>query len=190
VTRADAGRVAQGRELCYVEQHIVIINMGAFWMNVAATVALLQAAANEDRAGMLEALRTGANPNASLDGHPPLMTAAMMGDEILVDELLRAGAKVDARDGVQGWTTTLYLAGNARTEEQCRILDRLLDAGADVNAQMPGAFGVRGNTPIETAVQLKNVEAAEVLHAHGAQCTRALGNELKRLKSRRDARGR
>ena len=167
-----------------------MINTGSFWTNVAATVALLQAVANEDRPGMLGALRAGANPNATLDGHSPLMIAAMMGDDSLVDELLRAGARVDARDGVQGWTTTLYLAANGRTDEQCRILELLLDAGADVNAQAPGEFGVRGATPIETAVQTKNVKAVCVLEARGAQCTSALFGEIQRLKRAAEARSR
>lgn len=166
------------------------INMGSFWMNVAATIALLQAVANEDRVGMLEAIRAGANPNATLEGYLPLMTAAMMGDERLIDALLRAGAKVDARDAAQGWTTTLYLAANGRSDEHCRILKRLLDAGADVNAQSPGEHGVRGVTPIEAALQVKNIKAAEVLEAHGAQCTKALAGELKRLKSGREGHSR
>jgi ankyrin repeat protein len=160
----------------------VTINMGAFWMNVAATLALLQAVANEDRVGMLEAIRAGANANATLDGYSPLMTAAMMGDEALVDALLRAGARVDARDAAQGWTTTLYLAANGRSDQHCRILKRLLDAGADVNVQSPGEHGVRGATPIEAALQVKNIKAAEVLEAHGARCTNALTSEFKRLK--------
>ena len=159
-------------------------------MNIPATAALLQAIADEDRAGMLEAIRAGANPDATLDGRPPIMIAALLGDEQMIDELLRAGANVEARDTAQGWTTTIYLAANGRSEAQRRILERVLDAGADVNVEAPGKDGVRGATALETAIQLKNVTAATVLHARGAQCTTAAMRELNRLKRGDASRGR
>jgi ankyrin repeat protein len=151
--------------------------------NDSATIALLKSCGKEDRRGMHEALQKGADPNVGLDGVPPLMLAAMMADELLVDELLRAGARVDVRDGREGCTVLYYLAANGRSEAHGRIMERLLDAGADVDAQAPGVFGTVGSTPVQMAVQMKNLLAATILEKNGARCTQGLRAAIKRLQA-------
>jgi ankyrin repeat protein len=145
----------------------LIINMGLFWMNVAATVALLQAVANEDRAGMLEALRAGAEASATLDGHPVLMLAAMAGDEEVTQALLDRGAPADARESNSGWTSLHHLAMTGRTPAHQRVAELLMRRGADVNAQTPGMKGSPGATPLDLASRFKNDGMYAVLEEHG-----------------------
>jgi hemoglobin len=104
----------------------------------------------------------GADPN-SLDGgrHTPLYC---VGNECASEEsaevvlaLVRAGAQVDANDGVTG-ATPLHMAarrGNAV------VAKALLECGADIDAR-----DRRGDTPLVRAVNCKKSHVAELLRSY------------------------
>ena len=86
-------------------------------------------------------LEAGADPEGrDLAGEPPLFMAAAMGDVESMDLLLAHGAGVDTRDVAYGQTALMV----AVREGQSAAIERLLEAGADVNSQtrvtetMPG----------------------------------------------------
>ena len=92
------------------------------------------------------------------DGTTALMFAVREDEFAIADQLLRAGAnaKVANRYGI----TAMNLAcvnGNPR------MMERLIQAGVDVNAP-----GVEGETALMTVARGGKVEAAKVLLAHGA----------------------
>jgi ankyrin repeat protein len=104
-------------------------------------------------------LYLGADPNA-LDGgkHTPLYC---IGNECASEEsadvvrsLVRAGARVDASDGVTG-ATPLHMAarrGNAV------VAEALLECGANIHAR-----DRRGDTPLDRALNCKKAHVAEFL---------------------------
>ena len=61
---------------------------------------------------------------------PPLVRAAREGDVATIAALLKAGAAVDARAGVNGWTPLQH----AIHKNQAAAVKALLAAGADANA--------------------------------------------------------
>jgi ankyrin repeat protein len=66
-------------------------------------------------------------------GDSALMLAAQRGDAKIVDLLLKSGARVNDRPGQHLWTPLHYAA----FEGKLPIVERLLDAGADVDALTP-----------------------------------------------------
>lgn len=54
------------------------------------------------------------------------------------------------------------------TDEHSRVLEYLLDKGADVNFQMPSAVADCGSNPLSEAVYYKNIPLMEFLIKHGA----------------------
>ncbi|HUB83253.1 MAG TPA: ankyrin repeat domain-containing protein [Bryobacteraceae bacterium] len=121
---------------------------------------LLHAAAG---AGSLRAvdlfLRLGADPNA-LDGgrHTPLYSTGneCAGAESaeVVRALVRAGARLDACDGVTG-ATPLHMAARRGNAVVARAL---LECGADIEAR-----DRRGDTPLQRARNCKKAHVAELL---------------------------
>jgi len=87
--------------------------------------------------GVLNALHTGGRPK------PPLVVAALLGRQTVVDTLLAFGVDVNARCG--NGETALHAAarGNWPT-----LVDRLLDAGACVDAR----DAMTGRRPLDVAV--------------------------------------
>jgi len=66
-------------------------------------------------------------------GDSALMLAAQRGDEKIVDLLLKSGARVNDRPGNNLWTSLHYAAFEGKRP----IVERLLDAGADIDALTP-----------------------------------------------------
>jgi len=78
---------------------------------------------------------------------PPLCAAARSGNTARIAELIRAGADVDERGGINNWTALMHAVHKSQPE----AVRALLDAGADVNA----AAGARGR---DTALRLAEIQ--------------------------------
>ena len=126
---------------------------------------LLHDAADAGELAVVEyLLQLGADPNATDGGgHAPLYgvgnactseTAASV-----VHALVRAGAQVDARDGVQR-TTGLHMAAR---RGNVRVAEALLDCGADIEARDRS-----GATPLRRATNCRKRPMADFLRARGA----------------------
>ncbi len=100
---------------------------------------LIEAAQQIDVAQAKALIEKGAGVNA-MDpdmGQTPLMFAASGGSLEMVDALLNAGADPNiagSDPGFEGWTALMY-AAEGLTKEALDIVDRLLTAGAELNAQ-------------------------------------------------------
>ena len=143
-----------------------------------------------DRSDEVAAMLTrGMDPNTvDPNGEPMLVVASRAGFEPTVDALLRAGAKVDARNGFgdtaimvaalgghlvlvkklftrgaeinpAGWTPLSYAASNGKTE----VAGYLLDIGANINALSPN-----GTTALMMAVRGGHSETVDLLLGKGA----------------------
>ncbi|MGV8898109.1 MAG: ankyrin repeat domain-containing protein [Burkholderiaceae bacterium] len=93
---------------------------------------------------------------ASGDGTTPLMGAAMLGKTKLIQEIIAAGAHIDAVDDL-GWTSLMYAA--SRNEVDATEL--LLKRGAN-----PTLRNHNNETAAEIARSKDNLEAAAVLLIH------------------------
>jgi ankyrin repeat protein len=95
---------------------------------------------------------------------PPLCRAARDGDTARIAELVRSGADVNERGGVNDWTALMH----AVHKNQPGAVRALIDAGADVNAKA-GALGR------DTALRLAEIQdlrdVAVMLREHGARRT-------------------
>jgi ankyrin repeat protein len=113
-------------------------------------------------AGAARVFAQGAG-ETSADGTTPLHWAVHRSDLAEVDRLIRAGAKVNARNEFGATPMSeAALAGNTA------IIERLLEAGA--NADTPGADG---QTPLMVVARTSNVAAARLLLEHGANVNAA-----------------
>jgi hypothetical protein len=97
---------------------------------------------------------------------PPLVRAAREGDVATIAALLKAGAAVDARAGVNGWTPLQH----AIHKNQAAAVKALLAAGADANAgsRPPSSQHASGVTPLMMAAGYGQLEVVEALLAAGA----------------------
>ncbi|MCJ1473406.1 hypothetical protein MMC13_002057 [Lambiella insularis] len=114
-------------------------------------------------------LRYGANINAHLDenGATPLIEAVRHGYERSVQDLLEAGADVEARDHGQ-WTALVWAARVGRVHP----LELLLKHGADINARADS-----GASPLRRAAMHGRTAIAELLIERGANLEAAIPNE-------------
>jgi truncated hemoglobin YjbI len=126
---------------------------------------LLHDAADAGNLAAVECLLAlGADPNATDGGgHAPLYgvgnaCTAETGAAV-VHALVRAGACVDARDGVQR-TTALHMAAR---RGNVQVAEALLDCGADIDARDRG-----GATPLRRAINCRKRPMADFLRARGA----------------------
>lgn len=122
--------------------------------------ALFQAVRRKDAAGVRDALRAGADPNARDNrGVPPLVYAGNHAQPEIVDALVQAGAAVNASP--EHDTTPLNAAIVGGSLEAVKIL---LAAGAAVN--QPDHLR---QTPMQAASAWKRAEVAALLLAAGAR---------------------
>ena len=107
-------------------------------------------------------IRRGADLNhRGADGLTALMTAAGLGLPDVVNQLLVAGADVNAIEPQMG-ATALHIAAQSGNPE---VIGLLLDRGAFVDQQSP----ILGNTALIDAVLYKNEDAVQVLLLRGAR---------------------
>jgi ankyrin repeat protein len=149
---------------------------------LTATIAFLRAWAAGDVPDVLAALEEGANPDANLDGTPLLYTAAGMGDETLVESLLRAGANANARRSSDGATALHSIANSGTSDRHIRTFERLLASGADISAQTASSHGHAGSTPMELAVDTNNLPIVDALRAHNARGQHSTSVTLQRAR--------
>lgn len=94
----------------------------------------------------------------------PLIAAARQGDAARIADLVKSGADVNQRGGVNSWTPLMH----AVHTRQPAAVEALIAAGADVNA----TGGARGR---DTALRLAEIEKyndiAGMLRDHGAKPT-------------------
>jgi serine/threonine protein kinase len=126
-----------------------------------ANVSLIDAVRAGRNATVKRLLTKGANPNEKRFGTSALMYAAKDGQVEALSELLRAGAKVDEKDG-DGDTALIYAVIDNRVE----AVKALLEAGADVNIR-----NAKEQTPLSYAAQRGRLESAKELLAKGADVT-------------------
>ncbi len=92
----------------------------------------------------------------------PLIAAARLGDTGSIVALIKSGADVNQRGGVNNWTPLMH----AVHKKQLASVQALIAAGADVNA----TAGARGR---DTALRLAEIEGysdiAAMLRDHGAR---------------------
>jgi len=122
-------------------------------------------------AGSLAAVKIlitrGSDVNATAKDHPDddgrsiLHDAARKGNAKIITELIRAGAKVNARDN-NGETPLYWALG----ENQTRAALALVNAGAELNI-----VNNKGHYPIEEAIAHLNVEMVKALVDAGARIT-------------------
>jgi ankyrin repeat protein len=108
------------------------------------------------------------------DEMPPLVRAAREGDVATIATLLKAGAAVDARAGVNGWTPLQH----AIHKNQAAAVKALLAAGADANAgSSPSSSDhASGVTPLMMAAGYGQLEVVLALLAAGADPRASHGN--------------
>jgi uncharacterized protein len=126
----------------------------------AATAEVADAAMRGDRQAVRAALTRKADVNvAQVDGTTALHWAVERDDAEMVDLLIRAGARLDARtrEGVM----PLQLAA---VNGSAPMIDRLLKAGADPNAPLTAA----SDTAVMMAARTGNPDAIRVLVEAGA----------------------
>ena len=105
-------------------------------------------------------LAYGANANIQDKNGENALTSAILVDDIqAVDLLLKAGADPDMKSYLSG-ETSLHSAVIFKSRA---VIQRLLEAGADPNIQ-----NNLGNTPLQTIIQLPNLEIARMLLQAGA----------------------
>lgn len=188
---------------------IVLLALGAIatvalvlaWRGLASDdMALVEALVAGDPVSARVELARGGSPDARVDngehaGKTALMLAARMGDTVLVEAMIHAGAELDADNG-RGGTALMYAAtaghldtvdvllragadvtrsaGNgwsaltlAVAKDHGEVVDRLIEAGAD-----PDHPDVYRWTPLMRAAEQDNVQMMQRLLRHGADPSR------------------
>ena len=96
----------------------------------------------------------------------PILAAAYNGNIEAVKQHLAAGTDVNVKGGFADGTPLHYAAANGHKE----IAELLIEKGADVKAKDEG-----GKTPLDVAIQFKELEITNLLRKHGGKT----GEELK-----------
>jgi ankyrin repeat protein len=118
---------------------------------------------NLARLATVTALDPRAVNSFAADGFTPLQLAAFFAQPEAVALLLQRGANVEA---VSRNDNRLRALHSAAAGGSCEIVERLLQAGADVNASHQG-----GHTPLHAAAGAGRLDMVRALLAHGADPT-------------------
>ncbi len=153
-------RTAQ-KAMKYAIGVVVIGLLLALGISAAGRSDVADAAMRGDRAGVRALLAKKADVNASqVDGTTALHWAVRANDLEMTEVLLSAGAKASAANQ-SGARPMLLAAMNG----SAAILERLIQAGADPNAQLSDT----GDTALMLAARTGKVDAVKVLLDHGAK---------------------
>ena len=126
-------------------------------------------------------LAAGADVNErDADGaKTPLMHAVFWGHKEITEVLVSNGGDSNIKDKHAEATSLHYsVLGHdwEPTEDRYSIVSKLIESGADVNViANKGQITKGGGTPLDMAIESKQVEIAELLRKHGAKT----GEELK-----------
>jgi ankyrin repeat protein len=104
-------------------------------------------------------LSAACNPGPPLS---PLIIAVREGDTARITELIKSGADVNQRGGVNNWTPLMH----AVHKNQAASVRTLIDAGADLNLTA-GARG--GDTALRLAEIDHSADISAMLRDHGAK---------------------
>lgn len=119
---------------------------------------LFDAASRGDLLLVQKALKNGANLNQSSRTHAGILQIAAAGGHAeIVNELLKAGALIDARDGLG---TALH---HAVKNKKIEVVKLLLEANAEVNLR-----GFADRMPLYIAIKNKDKDAVKILLQFGA----------------------
>jgi ankyrin repeat protein len=157
-------RGGDGKMLDYVRERL-LADPALVWERYSGRTLLHGAAAAGDLATVELLLRLGAEPDSSdAGGHTPLYNVAneckLAGAAGVVRALVRAGASVNACDGVKH-CTALHMAARRNNVE---IAKALLDCGAGIEER-----DSLGDTPLRRAVNCNQTDVARLLLASGAK---------------------
>ena len=100
----------------------------------------------------------------------PILAAAYNGNIEAVKQHLAAGTDVNVKGGFADGTPLHYAAANGHKE----IAELLIEKGADLNAKDED-----GGTPLDVAIQFKELETADLLRKHGGKTAEELKAEAK-----------
>lgn len=105
-------------------------------------------------------LKKNVLPDVSADSDQKLVAASVTGNLDEINELIAAGANANAiSDSSKGWTALMYAAEN----DDPRVVQALIDAGADVNAKNDA-----GGTALMRSIVCENSDVAAALINSGA----------------------
>ena len=100
----------------------------------------------------------------------PILAAAYNGNIEAVKKNLAAGTDVKVKGGFADGASLHYAAANGHTE----IAELLIHKDADVNAKDED-----GGTPLDVAIQFKELETADLLRKHGGKAKKEFKVEAK-----------
>ena len=100
----------------------------------------------------------------------PILAAAYNGNIEAVKQHLAAGTDVNVKGGFADGTPLHYAAANGHKE----IAELLIEKGADLNAKDED-----GGTPLDVAIQFKELETVDLLRKHGGKTAEELKAEAK-----------
>ena len=140
--------------------------------------------ANIDAVKQHLAAGTDINKKDNRDGgKSPLMHAVFWGHKEIAQLLISNGADIDLADDTAEATSFHYsVLGHdwEPTEDRYSIIEMLIESGADVNAiANKGRITRSGGTPLDMAIESKQVEIADLLRKHGAKTAEELKAEGK-----------
>jgi ankyrin repeat protein len=136
--------------------HADVSIFGGYWENVAR-------AASQNDAARVRSLIANGNPNQTdEEARTGLHYAAMSGNLTIIAILIKASAKLDAKDKLGN--TPLHLAADRNQVEAAKLL---LDVGVPVDAE-----NKNGMTPLMLAANRGNIDVVLALLAKGASVTK------------------
>lgn len=126
---------------------------------------MIRACSHDNASVVSRLIQAGGNVNATNNyGDTALHLAAALGGNTIVDLLILKGARVSATDE-EGFTPLHFAVRYSYPGvDRVRVVSRLLEAGADVNARTPHDGGL---TPLWLAIYSGNMDAALFLKKKG-----------------------